>query len=111
MRSFDFPVFVREKDDDSVMQFLTFTSLECYLDARGVEKREYDAWDAQGRCLELGVGKPKSEWLKISLRDGQASPQDFTALKNRAEKRLEFVPSATLLLRRLAEAQWRKIEG
>jgi hypothetical protein len=123
MNSFDFPVFVHEKDDDSVMEFLTFTSMEADLDVFDVQNGEYEAWDARGRCLKLGVGKPMSEWPKIILRDGhlewltislrggQASQEDFTALKNRAEKRAEFEPLSKRLLRRLAKAKWRKIES
>jgi len=109
MSSFAFPVFVHEKDDDPVMEFPTFTSMQGYLEAVDVENGEYEAWDAYGRCLELGVGNPKSEWLKISLRQGRASEEEFAALKNRAEKRSEYEPFSKRFLRRLAEAKWRKI--
>jgi hypothetical protein len=111
MSSFAFPVFVHEKDDDSVMEFLTFTSMQGYLEAVDVENGEYEAWDADGRCLELGVGKTKSEWLKITLRQGRASDEEFAALKKRAEKRSEFEPFSKRLLRRLADSKWRKINS
>jgi len=111
MNSFDFPVFIHEKDDDSVMQFLTFTSMQRDLEPVDVENGGYEAWDARGRCLELGVGKPKSEWLKIASRDGQLSEEDFAALKNRAEKRSEFELLSKRLLRRFATSTWRNIKG
>jgi len=111
MSSFAFPVFVHEKDDDSVMEFPTFTSMQGYLEAVDVDNGEYEAWDARGRRLELGVGKPKSEWLKISLREGWASEEEFASLKNRAEKRAEYEPLSKRLLRRLAGAKWRKVKS
>lgn len=92
MDNFSFPVFVREKDDDSVMEFPTLTAMQGYLEAIDVENGEYEAWDAQGRCLELGVGKLKSEWLKIILTEGQASEEEFSALRDRAERRTEYEP-------------------
>ena len=92
MGDFAFPVFVRVKDDDSVIEFPTWVAMQGYLEAIDVENGEYEAWDAQGRCLELSVGKPKSEWLTIISAEDQASEEGFTALKNRAEKCKEYEP-------------------
>jgi hypothetical protein len=92
MSDFAFPVFVHEKDDDSVMEFPTLTAMRGQLEAIDVENGEYEAWDALGRCLDLSVGKPKSEWLKIVLTEGRASEMEFDALKSRAEKWTEYEP-------------------
>jgi hypothetical protein len=99
MSDLAFPVFVREKDDDSVMEFPTRVAMQGYLEAIDVENNEYEAWDSCGRCLELSVGKPKSEWLKMVLTEGQASEREFALLKNRAEKRTAYEPLSRRLRR------------
>jgi hypothetical protein len=115
MNSFDFPVFVHDKDDDSVTEFLTFTSMQRELDKADVANGGYRAWDARGRCLKLSLSNRKSEWLqwewlKIRLSGGQVSQEDFAALKNRAEKCPECEPLSKRFLRRIAKAEWRKID-
>ena len=99
MSVLEFPVFVHEKDDDSVMEFPNLAAMQGYLEAIDVENGEYEAWDARGRCLELSVGSPKSEWLKMILTGEKASEEDFAALRARAERRTEDVP----FLKRLAQ--------
>ena len=105
MTDFAFPVFVHEKDDDSVMEFPTLTAMRGQLEAIDVENGEYEAWDAQGRCLELSVGKSKSEWLKIVLSEGRASEMEFDALKSRAEKWNEYQPLSKRLRRWLGASK------
>jgi hypothetical protein len=87
-----FPVYVFEKDDGSVFEFPTLNAIQQHLEAIDVENGEYEAWDADGRCLELSVGGPKSEWLKIVSTDRQAPEAEFAALRQKAEKRREFEP-------------------
>ncbi len=43
MTDFAFPVFVHEKDDDSVMEFPTLTAMRGQLEAIDVENGEYEA--------------------------------------------------------------------
>jgi hypothetical protein len=87
-----FPVYVFEKDDGSVFEFPTLNAIQQHLEAIDVENGEYEAWDADGRCLDLSVGGQKSEWLKIVSTDRQAPEAEFAALKEKAEKRKEFEP-------------------
>lgn len=90
------PVYVFEKDDGSAFEFPSVMAIQQHLEAIDVENGEYEAWDASGHCLELGVGGPKSDWLKIVLTDRQAPEAEFTTLKERAEKRREFAPREPL---------------
>jgi hypothetical protein len=92
MSDFSFPVFVREKDDGSVIEFSTQVAMQGYLEAIDVDNGEYEAWDAKGRRLELSVAKSNSEWLKIILMEGQASEEEFAALKDRASIRTSYEP-------------------
>ncbi|MBI3645348.1 MAG: hypothetical protein HY233_05235 [Acidobacteriales bacterium] len=92
MSELKFPIYVLEKDDDSVFEFSTIVAIQQHLEAIDVENGEYTAWDADGRCLKLSVGQPKSEWLKVIPAEGEAIAKEFTALKDRAEKRTEYPP-------------------
>jgi hypothetical protein len=92
MDDFAFPIYVHEKDDDSVMEFSTRAAIKQHLEAIDVENGEYEAWDENGRRLELSVGKPRSEWLKITPTEGQASEKEFGAIRSRAEKWKEYEP-------------------
>jgi hypothetical protein len=91
-----FPIYVFEKDDGSVFEFPALNAMQQHLEAIDVENGEYEAWDAVGRCLDLSVGLPKSEWLKIVSTDRQASEADFLAIREKSEKRKEFEPSDPL---------------
>lgn len=92
MSDFAFPVFVRVKDDGSVVEFPTQVAMQGYLEAIDVDNGEYEAWDAKGQRLELGVAKSNSEWLKIVLMEGQASEEEFAALKDRAATHTSYAP-------------------
>jgi hypothetical protein len=90
MGGFAFPVYLFTKDDGSVMEFPTRTAMQGYLEAIDVENEEYEAWDATGRSLNLGVGEPGTEWLKITSAEHFASEHEFRAIKDRAEKWKEY---------------------
>jgi len=87
-----FPVYVREKDDGSLMEFPTQTAIEQHLEAIDVENGEYEAWDGTGSCLELGAGRTRRQWLRITPVEGRADTREFEAIKAGAEKRKEYMP-------------------
>lgn len=99
MGGFVFPVYVRVKDDGSVMEFSTQAEIQGYLEAIDVENGEYEAWDADGRCVGLGVGKTRSEWLIIAPIGGQLSEGEFAEIRAKAEKRGEYQPLTKRLYR------------
>ena|SRR5204863_5092817 len=78
-----FPVYVRD-DADDVTLFPTFETMQGYLEAIDVENGEYEAWDVAGHVLELGVGKPKLEWLKITQSGHTLSQEEFAEIKSKA---------------------------
>jgi len=78
-----FPVYVRD-DAKEVKSFPSFEVMQAYLEPIDVENHEYDAWDGEGRILELGVGEPKSEWLKISQSGRTLSQGEFAEVKTNA---------------------------
>ena len=90
MSGFVFPVYVRAKDDGSVMEFPTQAAIEQHLEAIDVENAEYEAWDATGRCLELSARKTRREWLKIVPAEGRADAREFEEIKASAERRREY---------------------
>ena len=79
-----FPVFVLAKDCGEVTVFSEFEKMVWHFEPIDVENNEYQAWDAAGNLLELRVGEPKAEWLKIT-RSGRISPQtEFLEIKAKA---------------------------
>jgi hypothetical protein len=78
-----FPVYVRD-DAKDVMSFASFEVMQAYLEPIDVENHEFKAWDAEGCLLELSVGEPKSEWLKISQSGRTLSQGEFAEIKSKA---------------------------
>ncbi len=85
-----FPIYIREIDDGSLMEFLTQRAIEQHLEGIDVENGEYEAWDATGACLKLSAGKTRRDWLRIVLAEGRADRNEFEAIKAAAEKRKEY---------------------
>ena len=54
------------------------------MEAVDVEGAEYEAWDSNGRVLELSVCKPKSAWLGISGTERRLSPEELAEIKAKA---------------------------
>ena len=79
-----FPVYVVAKDCGEITVFSELAKMQWHFEPMDVENHEYEAWDADGHHLELTVGKPKSEWLKISQLDRTLSQGEFAELKAKA---------------------------
>lgn len=77
-----FPVYVRD-DAGDVIVFASIEMMQSYLEAIDVENGEYEAWDAAGYLLELGVGEARSEWLKITQSDRALNQDEFAEIKGR----------------------------
>lgn len=78
-----FPVYVRD-DSGGLTLYTSFEQLQGYMEPVDVENNEFEAWDAAGNMLELRVGAPKAEWLKITP-SGRTLPQvEFLAMKAKA---------------------------
>ena len=95
-----FPIYVRD-DAKDVMSFSSLRVMQGYLEPIDVENHEFEAWDAGGRVLELAVGKPRSEWLKISPSDRTISQSEFAEIKNKATPYHEPEPLLRSLGRKL----------
>lgn len=91
-----FPIYVCD-DAKDVMSFSSLEVMQGYLEPIDVENHEFEAWDGEGRVLKLAVGKPKSEWLKISQSDRTLSQVEFAEIKDKARPYHDPEP----LLRRL----------
>jgi len=87
-----FPVYLRGNDNDDVTEFPTLAAMQHHLEAIDVENEEYEAWDAQGRRLQLAVGEPKSEWLKIVATQDQLSDRRFAELRSKSQPLKPYVP-------------------
>ena len=61
--------------------------MQAYLEPMDVENDEYQAWDANGHALEIIVGSPKSEWLKLTRTDRKLSQSELTKLEGEARTR------------------------
>ena len=81
-----FPVYVRD-DAKDVMSFDAYETMKSYLEPIDVENHEYEVWDVEGHVLELGVAKPKSEWLKLTRTDRKLSQSELTKIKGEARTR------------------------
>lgn len=78
-----FPIYVRD-DAKDVMSFPSVEVMQGYLEPIDIENHEFEAWDAEGRVLELAVGKPKSQWLKVSQSDRTLLQGEFAEIRDRA---------------------------
>src|SRR5258705_4727122 len=96
MTGLKFPIYVLERDDDSVFEFPTIVAIQQHLEAVDVENDEYAAWDAEGRCLKLSIGERKTDWLEVIPVESRALEKDFVALTDRAQKRAEYPPPEPL---------------
>ena len=85
--------------------FQTFTEMQGYLEAIDVENGEFEAWDANGHCLDLAVKQPKREWLKILSTGRIAKEQDFASIRENANDCPKWVPLSTRLMRWLGVAK------
>lgn len=79
-----FPVYVLAKDCGDVTVYPSLDKMQGYMEAVDVENEEYQAWDAAGHVLELGAGKPKAEWLKITQSDRTLSQDEFAEIRAKA---------------------------
>lgn len=77
-----FPIYVRD-DATDVMSFPSREAMQAYLEPIDVENEEYQAWDANGYAL----GRPKSEWLKLTRTDRKLSLSELTEIKGDARTR------------------------
>ena len=78
-----FPIYVRD-DAGDIIAYSSIDKMQGYMEPIDVSNREYEAWDGDGHRLELNVGKPKAEWLKISRSDGVLQPAEFDEVKAKA---------------------------
>jgi hypothetical protein len=78
-----FPIYVRD-DAGHVTLYPSLEKMQGYMEAIDVENGDYEAWDVAGSVLELGVGKPKSEWIKITQSDRTLSQDDFSKIRAKA---------------------------
>ncbi len=60
-----FPVFVLAKDSGEVLRFVSVDDMQRGLERIDIENSEYDAWDRDGRPLNLAVQEPV--WLNITI--------------------------------------------
>ncbi len=85
VRQIQFPIFVRAKTCGDVTRYLSVHDLRYKLERTAVTNDGYEAWDATGARLSLGILEPM--WLKIELQDGPPVPAELaTALAEYAEK-------------------------
>ena len=78
-----FPVYIRD-DAGDITAYPSWDAMQRDLEAIDVENHEYEAWDGVGNALELSVGKPKSEWLKIKQSDRTLSRDEFAGIRGKA---------------------------
>jgi hypothetical protein len=78
-----FPIYVRD-DAGDVTSYPSLEKMQGYVEAIDVENGEYEAWDAAGVVLELGVGKPKSVWIRITQSDRTLSQDEFSEIRAKA---------------------------
>ena len=76
-----FPVYVLAKDCGEIDSYTSIENMQSYLEAIDVENNEYEAWDAEGRLLELTVSSRKPDWLQITRTDSVLSPKKFAEIK------------------------------
>lgn len=76
-REIQFPIFVRAKDCGDVTKYSSVHDLQIDLEQIDVENDEYEAWDANGLRLSLGIQKPL--WLNVGLRDNVPVPTELAA--------------------------------
>ena len=79
-----FPVYVLAKDCGEITAFSDFQRMKWHFEPIDVENDEYEAWDSSGHILELSVGKPKSEWLKVAQSGRALSERSLAEIKSRA---------------------------
>ena len=80
-----FPVFVREKDSGDVFKSGSMRELQQNVERIDIENSEYDAWDAEGRPLRLGVQEPV--WLTLESAGQPVIPALRSAIAVFAAKR------------------------
>ena len=104
MKGIAFPVYVLSKDDGRVIAFQRFTEMQGYLESIDVENHEYEAWDANGRCIEFATKDSKRDWLEIIPTGRSADERDFAATRGRAEACPKWAPLSSRFLRWLGRS-------
>jgi len=89
-----FPVYVLSKDCDEITAFPSFEKMQGFMEAIDVEGNEYEAWDADGRLLQLRVASAKLDWLQIVKTEKVLSNFEFAEIK---EKAIPYRDSESLL--------------
>ena len=79
-----FPVYVLAKDCNEITAYPSFDKMQGVIEAIDVDGNEYDAWDADGRLLQLRVASGKSYWLQIIKTEQLLSNFDFAEIKKKA---------------------------
>jgi hypothetical protein len=79
-----FPIYLLLKDCGDVITFASSEKMQGDLEAIDVENNEYEAWDADGRLLQLRVASEKFDWLQITKTDKVLSNVDFAEIKEKA---------------------------
>ena len=105
MSDIAFPVYVVCKDCKDIDAFASYQVMRGYLEAIDVENEEYEAFDANGFRLVLGVGKPKETWLKIEVTQTRLPESEFAAVKATAREYKEPEPIMRALWRKLGLAK------
>jgi hypothetical protein len=100
-----FPVYVLCKDSDEIIAFPSYLTMRSYLEAVDVENDEYKAFDVSGFVLKLGVGEPKTTWLKIERSQNQLPATEFADMKVRAQTFKDAEPFLRVLARKLGLAR------
>ena len=105
-----FPVYVLTKDCGDVKEFPTLAAMQHHLEAIDVENEEFEAWDTDRRRLQLAVGKPKSQWLKIIATQDQLSEEKFAELKSKSQSWPSGIPMRQRFMRWLG-ARFRVVKN
>ena len=75
-----FPVYVLAKDCDEVTAYPSFEKMQGFMEAIDVEGKEYEAWDANGRLLQLRVASANLDWLQIVKTEKVLSTFEFAEI-------------------------------
>jgi hypothetical protein len=101
-REIQFPIFVRARDCGDVAKYSSVHELQYDLEQIDVENDEYEAWEANGFRISLGIQKPL--WLKIELIDDKPLPTELaTAISEYAHKQGLFFQSSDLIAGKYSE--------
>jgi len=61
-----FPLRVRAKDSGEVFHFASVYDIQYQFEKIDIENEEYEAWDSDGKLVEMRVQKPV--WISVEVK-------------------------------------------